>query len=62
LLRKLEYIEDIGAVQTTEQFIELAASSRSTTDQPCGVERGNGAPVQSGGRLSSHLQVMGSAG
>jgi hypothetical protein len=62
LLRKLKYLEDGGAVQTTEQFIELAASSSSTTGQPYLVKCGNGAAVQSGAWLRSQLQVMRSAG
>ncbi len=33
LLRKLKYLEDKGMVQSTEQFIELAASSSSMTGE-----------------------------
>ena len=62
LLRKLKYLEDSGAVQSTEQFIELAASESSMTGQPYLVRCGNGAPVQSGAWLRSQLQVMRSAG
>jgi len=62
LLRKLKYLEDRGAVQSTEQFIELAASSSSTTGQPYFVKCKDGAPVQSGTWLLSQLQVMRSAG
>jgi hypothetical protein len=62
LLRKLKYLEDRGAVQTTEHFIERAASSSSTTDQPYLVKCGSGAPVQSGTWLRSQLQVMRSTG
>jgi len=58
LLRKLKYLEDRGAVQSTEQFIELAASSSSTTGQPYLVRCGNGASVQSGVWLRSQLQAM----
>jgi len=61
-LRKLKYLEDSGAVQTTEQFIELAASSSSTTGQAYLVKCGNGAAVRSGTWLLSQLQVMRSAG
>ena len=62
LLSKLKYLEDRGAVQSTEQFIELAASSSSTTGQPYLVKCGNGAPVQSGKWLSSELQAIRSSG
>jgi hypothetical protein len=62
LLRKLKYLEDSGAVQSTEQFIERAASSSSTTGQPYLVKCGSGAPVQSGTWLLSQLQVMRASG
>jgi hypothetical protein len=62
LLRKLKYFEDRGAVQTTEQFIELAASSSSTTGEPYLVKCGSNAAVQSGAWLRSQLQVLRSAG
>jgi hypothetical protein len=58
LLRKLKYLEERGAVQTAEQFVELAASSSSTTGQPYLVKCGSGTPVQSGTWLLSQLQVM----
>ena len=62
LLRKLKYLEDRGAVQSAEQFIELAASSSSTTGQPYLVKCESGAPVQSGTWLRSQLQLMRSSG
>jgi hypothetical protein len=62
LLRKLKYLEDKGAVQSTEQFIELAASRSSMTGQPYLVKCGNGAPVQSATWLLSQLQDMRTAG
>ena len=62
LLRKLKYLEDRGAVQSTEQFIERAASSSSTTGQPYLVQCGSGAPIQSGAWLLSQLQVMRASG
>jgi hypothetical protein len=61
LLRKLKYLEDRGAVQTTEQFIELAASSSSTTGQLYLVKCGGSASVQSGAWLRSELQILRSA-
>jgi hypothetical protein len=62
LLSKLKYLEDRGAVQSTEQFIELAASRSSVTGQPYLVRCGNNAPVQSATWLLSRLQVMRSTG
>jgi hypothetical protein len=62
LLRKLKYLEDRVAVASTEQFIERAASSSSTTGQPYLVKCGNGAPVQSGTWLLSQLQGMRASG
>ena len=62
LLRKLKYLEDRGAVQSTEQFIERAASSSSTTGQPYLVQCGNSSPVQSGTWLLSQLQAMRASG
>jgi hypothetical protein len=62
LLLKLKYLEDRGAVQSTEQFIELAASTSSTTSQPYLVKCANGTPVSSRLWLLSQLQVMRSTG
>jgi hypothetical protein len=58
LLRKLKYLEDRGAVQSTEQFIESAASASSTTGQPYLVRCGDGAPLQSRTWLLSQMQAM----
>jgi len=55
LLRKLEYIEGKSAVQSTEQFIDLAASTSSVTDTPYLVKCGSAAPVPSGTWL--HLEL-----
>jgi len=62
LSRKLRYLEDRGAVPSAERFIELAASTSSTTGQPYLVKCGSGAPVQSGTWLPSQLKVMRSSG
>ncbi len=61
LLRKLKYLEDRGMVQTTEQFIELAAAGSSMSGQPYLVRCGNGIPVSSGTWLLSQMQAMRSA-
>ncbi len=58
LLRKLKHLEDKGAVQSAEQFIELVASSSSTTGQPYLVRCGNETAVQSGTWLRARLQAM----
>jgi len=62
LLRKLKYLEDRGMVRTTEQFIELAGSSSSTTGKPYLVKCGSGAAVESGAWLRSQLDVLRSSG
>ena len=58
LLRKLKYLEDRGAVQSTEQFIEFAASASSTTGKPYLVRCGSGASIQSGTWLLTQLQAV----
>jgi len=62
LLRKLKYLEDRGAVQSAEQFIELGASSSSASGQAYLVRCGNGTPVTSRIWLLSQLQAMRAAG
>ncbi len=62
LLRKLQYFEEKGTVQTTEQFIEQVASRSSSTGQPYLIKCGNGAPVESGEWFSSQLKAMRSDG
>jgi hypothetical protein len=61
LLRKLEYIEGRNAVQTTEQFIELGASTSSSSGRPYLVRCGNTAPVESKVWLSTELKAIRSA-
>ena len=56
LLSKLKYLENRGAVQSAEQFIERAASSSSTTGRPYLVKCGNGAPLDSRTWLTLQLQ------
>ncbi len=58
LLRKLKYLEDKGMVQSTEQFIELAASASSMTGESYLVRCGTGAPVPTRTWLLSQLQAM----
>jgi Family of unknown function (DUF5329) len=58
LLRKLKYIEDRGTVQSTEQFIELAASSSSSSGKPYEVQCGSAAPIKSQQWLTNELAAL----
>jgi Family of unknown function (DUF5329) len=58
LLRKLKYIEDRGTVQSTEQFIELAASSSSSSGKPYEVRCGSAAPIKSQQWLTNELAAL----
>jgi hypothetical protein len=57
LLRKLAWLEDKGLVQSTEQFIERAASKSSITGEPYLVRCANGAPVESNAWLRTQLKA-----
>ena len=58
LLRKLEYIEGRSSVQSTEQFIELAASKSSSSGKPYQVRCANESPVESRLWLTRQLSGM----
>ena len=58
LLRKLKYIEDKRTVQSTEQFIELAGSSSSSSGKPYEVKCGSAAPVKSQQWLTDELLAL----
>lgn len=58
LLRKLAYLEDRNLVQTTEQFIERAASASSMSGRPYLVKCGGAAPVESRAWLGAQLQAL----
>jgi hypothetical protein len=58
LVGKLNYLKERGAVQTAEQFIDLAASSSSVTGQAYVIRCGTAAPVESGAWLRSQLKAM----
>ena len=62
LLQKLKYLEDRGAVQTAEQFIELAGSRSSVSGEPYLVKCGDAAPVTSAAWLGVQLQAMRASG
>jgi len=55
LQRKFEYLEGKNAVQSTEQFIELAASTSSSSGKPYLVRCGKAAPVESKAWLTAQL-------
>lgn len=58
LLRKLAYFEDKGTVQTTEQFIELAASKSSSSGKAYLVKCGNESAAESQQWLTRQLPVI----
>jgi hypothetical protein len=58
LLRKLGYIERKGTLASTEQFIELAASSSSSSGAPYQVRCGAGQAVPSRQWLSKELSAI----
>ena len=58
LLRKLEYLEGKNLVATTEQFIELAASSSSSSGKPYQVKCSGGAAIESRSWMLSQLKVV----
>jgi hypothetical protein len=63
LLSKLKHIERKGTVQSTEQFIELAASASSSSGKPYEVKCGNAAAVPSRQWLTNELaEVRSSSG
>ncbi len=55
LLRKLEYLEKRTTLRSTEQFIELAASSSSSSGQTYQVRCGSGAAMPSAQWLTREL-------
>lgn len=58
LMTKLKYLEDRGAVQTAEQFIERAASKSSVSGRPYLIRCGHVPPVESSVWLTAQLQAM----
>ncbi len=55
LLRKLEYLENKTTVRSTEQFIELAATSSSSSGQAYQVRCGGAAAIPSAQWLTREL-------
>lgn len=62
LLRKLEYLEGKSTLQSTEQFIELAASSSSASGQPYQVRCGSGSSEKSRQWFTKELAAVRSSG
>jgi hypothetical protein len=62
LLAKLEYLEVRNPIQSTEQFIEQAASKSSMSGQPYLVKCPNAVSVESRRWLLLQLQAIRSAG
>lgn len=58
LLKKLDYLDGKNAVQSTEQFIELGASSSSASGKPYQVRCGNAPVVNSGPWLQGELKTL----
>jgi len=58
LLRKLEYLEGRGEVQSTEQFIELVASKSSLSGQPYRVKCADAASLESAVWLYGELKRL----
>jgi hypothetical protein len=62
LLRKLEYLDDKEAVQTTEQFIARGASTSSSSGKPYLVRCRDAAPIESNKWLTRQLTTLRSSG
>lgn len=58
LLRKLDYFERQGSLQSTEQFIELGASASSSSGRPYLVRCGDAAAVPSRSWLVATLHQL----
>ncbi|WP_426338536.1 DUF5329 domain-containing protein [Pseudoduganella sp. S-14] len=58
LLRKLEYLEKKDLIRNAEQFIELGASTSSSSGKPYTVKCGAAAPVESKAWLSAELKAI----
>ena len=58
LLRKLEYLEQRGAVQSAEQFIEFAASKSSVSNRPYLIRCKGNPPTETGMWLTAQLVAM----
>ncbi|AKJ29110.1 DUF5329 domain-containing protein [Caldimonas brevitalea] len=62
LLRKLDYLEGKNAVTSTERFIELGASSSSSSGKPYLVQCGTAPAVESAKWLRTELNELRKSG
>lgn len=58
LLRKLDYLEKKNMVQSTEQFIERAAASSSSSGEAYQVKCTGGQPIDSKAWMLAQLKVI----
>lgn len=58
LLRKLEYLEKKDMVRNAEQFIDMGASSSSSSGKAYMVKCGASAPVESKAWLTAELKAI----
>lgn len=58
LLTKLGYLEERGAVQSAEEFIDRAASRSSMSGRPYLIRCGDQRPTETGTWLAQQLQAM----
>jgi len=58
LLRKLEYLEKKDLVKNAEQFIDLGASTSSSSGKPYMVKCGSAAPMESKAWLGAELKAI----
>lgn len=58
LLRKLEYLEKKDMIKNAEQFIDLGASTSSSSGKPYMVKCGAAAPLESKAWLSTELKAI----
>jgi len=58
LLRKLEYLEKKDLVKNAEQFIDLGASTSSSSGKPYMVKCGSAAPLESKAWLGAELKAI----
>jgi hypothetical protein len=62
LLRKLRYLEDRDAVQSAEQFIELAASRSSLSGRAYLIRCEGNPPIETGVWLTAELRALRASG
>jgi hypothetical protein len=55
---KLHYLEDVGAVENAEEFIERAASASSMSGQPYLIKCGGDPPVEAGAWFTRELRAI----